>query len=235
MNGRDDEPSQAIKPDPTGATQSLVAQVLASIRELVEAKTAVTNARLEAADKASAAFREDLVRVPTTLDKALSEARTYNDVQFQHLKEHADSNFQFNIEKIKALTEVIVVFKQTVNERFQLGDIQTEKAARDVKSAVDAAFAAAKEAVGEQNKSNALSITKSETAFTKQIDQLADSVKSIVKNTDDKIGDIKERLLAIESRGQQSDQGWKSGLSVIAVLISLAGVVTSVAVVLIHR
>jgi hypothetical protein len=103
-----------------------------------------------------------------------------------------------------------------VNERFTQGDVQTEKAARDVKSALDAAFAAAKEAVGEQNKSNALSIAKSEVATTKQIDQLSENLRISVKNTDDKIDgiksnfddkytDLKDRVVAMDARGSVND------------------------------
>jgi hypothetical protein len=110
----------------------------------------------------------------------------------------------------------VAVLKTTVNERFTQGDVQTEKAARDVKSAVDAAFAAAKEAVGEQNKSNALSIAKSEVATTKQIDQLSENLRINVKNTDDKIDgiknnfddkytDLKDRVVAMEARGSIND------------------------------
>jgi len=64
--------------------------------------------------------------------------------------------------------------------------------------AVDAALQAAKEAVGEQNKSSALAIAKSETSTTKQIDQLVAQIASQTKNFDDKIGDVKERLTRIE-------------------------------------
>ena len=217
-------------PDPSAATVSLIKSSIDSVKDLITAKDEVVKARLDASDKAVALIGT----YPTAIDVAIENLRKLHDEKFAvaaesrnlivemihnkiakieevssekyvHLNEHTNSNFEFNGEKLKSLTQVIEVFKQTVNDRFQLGDIQTEKAARDVKSAVDAAFAAAKEAVGEQNKSNALSITKSETAFTKQIDQLADSVKSIVKNTDDKIGDIKERLLAIEGKTSVSD------------------------------
>jgi hypothetical protein len=185
-------------PDPTNATIALVKDSLNSFKEFVVQ-------RFESMDRAQSLFHEDLVRVPTVLDRALAEAKEQNSLLFTQATEHSDFHYKINDERLHALADTVTVFKQTVNERFQLGDIQTEKAARDVKSAVDAAFAAAKEAVGEQNKSNALSITKSETAFTKQIDQLAESVKQIVKNTDDKISDLKERLIASEGKSSVTD------------------------------
>ena len=61
-------------------------------------------------------------------------------------------------------------------DRFELVDRQTIKAAADVKSAVDAAFAAAAAGVSQQNEANFLASQKQELAFTKQIDQLTANV-----------------------------------------------------------
>jgi hypothetical protein len=143
--------------------------------------------------------------------------REFLESQIANVKELSD-------QKVQALTETVAVFKTAVNERFQLGDVQTEKAARDVKSAVDAAFAAAKEAVGEQNKSNALSIAKSELATTKQIDQIVENQRVSTKNTDDKIdtlksnsddkfADLKNRLVAMEARGSVMDPATAKAIS----------------------
>lgn len=111
-----------------------------------------------------------------------------------------------------------------INER----DVQTDKASRDVKSAVDAAFAAAKEAVGEQNKSNALSINKSEAATTKQIEGIFELVRTNTKGADDKISDIKDRLTTIEShsKGVGDGLGWIIGAG--GVIVAVVSVVVSI-------
>ena len=57
---------------------------------------------------------------------------------------------------------------KSIAVQFAERDIRTEQTSRDSKVAVDAALQAAKEAVGEQNKSSALAIAKSEAATTKQ-------------------------------------------------------------------
>ena len=88
-------------------------------------------------------------------------------------------------------------------------DVERDKASKDVKSAVDAAFAAAKEAVGEQNKSNAAANSKMEASFAKQI-----------STSDDKIDDLKARLGSIEGRGEGRGSVWDAVLG-IAVLLSL--------------
>lgn len=134
--------------------------------------------RMQGYDKAITLLEQFAARQPTTMD-----------VQHQvlALREVTDERF--------------IGIKTQLLER----DAQIEKASRDVKSAVDAAFAAAKEAVGEQDKSNALSITKSEGGFTKQIDGLIEIIKTTAKTVDDKIGDMKDRLTIIESKTSVSD------------------------------
>jgi hypothetical protein len=164
-------------PDPTTLTNELVAKAVAALREVVEV-------RLDAIDDRAKVSEENVRR---------------------HINVAIDS-----------LKESISVFKLAVDGRFVLGADQTDKAARDVKSAVDAAFAAAKEAVGEQNKSNALSIAKSEAATAKQIDQLAenvrlsdksagDKIEALRKTSDDKFADLKDRVVAMESRSAVAD------------------------------
>jgi hypothetical protein len=181
-------------PDPTTLTNELVSKAVAALREIIETRL---NAN----------------------DKAVKLLETRQELIPQQIKDEVAHLRQLHDEKFSAIIEAIDVFKDTVNGRFSLGDVQTDKAARDVKSAVDAAFAAAKEAVGEQNKSNALSITKSETAFTKQIDQLSESVRLVVKNTDDKIADLKDRLVAMEGRSSVADPATASAIAKLAEVV----------------
>lgn len=110
-------------------------------------------------------------------------------------------------------------------------DTTVERTSRDSKVAVDAAFAAAKEAVGEQNKSNALSIAKSEAAFTKQIDQIGGLISTIAKGVDDKIDDIKTRITTIETSKTVQTQGLSTmGTVVMGVLVGLSAVASVIAV-----
>lgn len=134
--------------------------------------------RLNGMDKALSLLQAFADRTPTTMD-----------VQHQ----------------VTALREVVMQKFDGINTQIVERDAATDKASKDVKSAVDAAFAAAKEAVGEQNKSNALSISKSEVGFTKQIDGILELIKTTSKGVDDKISDIKERITIIESRTSVSD------------------------------
>ena len=160
---------------------------------------------------------------PTTLtNEAVSKAvGALREV----LEEQIRGGLAVQDERVKALAETVRVFKETVSDRFDLGEVQTDKATRDVKSAVDAAFAAAKEAVSEQNKSNALSIAKSDTTFTKQIDQLIDVVKTNTKATDDKISDLKDRIVAMEGRGRGMTDTWGWIFGAVGMAVAVVAVV----------
>ena len=233
-------------PDPTIATAALIKVTTDALKESV-------TARFESMDRAQVLFHEDLTRVPTSLDKAIGTLREYVEARLErlvavddhstiqrgmliaHLNETIQGAQKLHEAKLSALADTVLVFKETVNGRFELGDVQTEKAAREVKSAVDAAFAASKEAVSEQNKSNALAIAKSEAGFTKNMDALADNVKSIVKNTDDKISDLKDRLVAIEGRKGGADANSQWIATIVGIMIGVGGVVIAAVTLIIHH
>jgi hypothetical protein len=248
--------SAKIVPDPSSLTLQRIAESVGALSEKLDY-------RILAIEKAVEVSHSDLVRVPTAVDRAvlqlreLLETRIHCDAEqgamardaitkhvntaLEQLNSLSASRNKGVEDRIDALTEALAVFKETVNGRFELGDVQTEKAARDVKSAVDAAFAAAKEAVGEQNKSNALSIAKSEVATTKQIDQLTENLRLSVKNTDDKIEamkktsddkftDIKDRLVAMEGRSR----GIGATGAVIVGAFSVVGVLVGMAAIILH-
>ena len=105
-------------------------------------------------------------------------------------------------------------------------DVRTEQSSKDSKVAVDAALQAAKEAVDQQNKSNALAIAKSETTFTKQIDQIGALIATLQKGLDDKIDDLKTRVQAVEStkKGGNEMMGFVIGALGITVAV-IAGIV----------
>jgi hypothetical protein len=96
-----------------------------------------------------------------------------------------------------------------IAERFELLDRQTTKSAIDVRTAMDAAFSAAG-AAGQ----------KQEAAFTKQIDQLTSNVQLIAKASDDKLTDLKDRIVAMEGRSSISDPNTAAALRDMANAIS---------------
>jgi HSP90 family molecular chaperone len=183
----------------------------------LEAATSALLARLDAIDKATDKFEAHIEKVPTDVDK-----------QVGHLKELTKETFRTVDERF---TGVALQFKER--------DTRSERESRDNKVAVDAAFAAQKEAASEQNKSNTLAIDKSEKATAETLNKQADLFKSTTDALDDKIVGNKDtlnkmdtRLTAIESRGvvvreAQVQNNWGTGtlIAIIATLISLAGLV----------
>ena len=86
----------------------------------------------------------------------------------------------------------------SIGIQFSERDARVQQAAYATKDQVETALNSAKEAAAEQNRSFALSTSKSETATTKQMDTLGAAVQTATRALDDKIGDMKDRLTRIE-------------------------------------
>lgn len=135
------------------------------------------------------------------MDKAIVLLQAFAD------RQPTTTSVAHSVEALKELMEEkFAGVKTRIDER----DIQNEKDARDVKSAVDSAFAAAKEAVGEQNKST-----------TKQIDGIYEAYRANTKTVDDKIGDIKDRLTMIESHSKGAGDMWGYVIGFVGVAVSV--------------
>lgn len=111
---------------------------------------------------------------------------------------------------------------RSIATQFLERDTRTEQTSRDSKVAVDAALQAAKEAVGEQNKSNAMAISKSEATFTKQIDQIGVLITTLQKGLDEKIDDVRGRLQILESTRKGASDLWGFLIGAFGVAIAIA-------------
>jgi hypothetical protein len=152
--------------------------------------------RLDGMDRAMALFQENITRVPTDVDK-----------QVGHLKALHEEKFL------------------SIEVQFRERDVRTEQTSRDSKVAVDAALQAAKEAVGEQNRSSALAIAKSETATVKQIDQQGLLIATATSGLNDKIDDLKARLTLMEGRGSGMLASWAVAVAVFGMLLGVGGLI----------
>jgi hypothetical protein len=192
------------RPDPTVLTTQQLLREMSTSREIVEAL--ITG------------IRETIETRLGGMDKAISLLQVVNDRLPEKINENVAQLRQLHEEKFRSIAV-----------QFMERDTRTEQTSRDSKVAVDAALQAAKEAVGEQNKSNALAIAKSEATFTKQIDQIGALISTMQKGTDDKIDDIKSRLQTIESTKQGQVEAKKSsydaGIYVIAVVGAIVGMI----------
>ena len=141
---------------------------------------------------------------------------------------------------VRHLQELHAERFNSIGTQFLERDTRAEQTSRDSKVAVDAALQAAKEAVGEQNKSSALAIAKSEAGTTKQIDQivvlintttksLSDLLTTTTTSLNDKIEDMKSRLTTIEGRSKASGDVWGYVVGAIGVFIAMAALAGLVA------
>lgn len=148
-------------------------------QDVVDARFDVLRERLNAIDKATTLFQETLTRVPTDTDKQVGNLRMLHNERFSSV-EH---------QMLEKFTSVALQFEER--------DKRGERESRDNKVAVDAAFAAQKEAASEQNKSNTLAISKSELATAETINKLEQLVSANIQALNDKVDDLKTSAAAL--------------------------------------
>ena len=166
--------------DPSFLSTQHLWREIAALKELMFA-------RLDAAQKAIDVAHDDLVRVPTDVQKQVGALKDLHSERFATIEEKIvaihglfKERDTLRDEKFSAVEKTFAGLGKTI-----------EASAASSKTAVDAALQAAKEAVG-----------KSEVATTKTIDQLGLIIQSGNKATDEKIDDVKDRLTRIESRAE---------------------------------
>ena len=142
----------------------------ALLREVAVLKEFIET-RIDGMDKANDLQRKDLDRFPNLVDEKIRTLQSVHDERFK-----------------------------SVATQFLERDTRSERESRDNKVAVDAAFAAQKEAAAKQDESNTKAINKSEKSTTETIAKLQDLVQARTDGLGDKIDDQKERLNSLESR-----------------------------------
>lgn len=184
------------KSDPTALTTALVWREVMHLKELFES-------RIGAVEQAIEIAHNDLVRVPTDVQRAVQTLKDLHGEKFT-----------------------------SVQTQFGERDTRGERESRDNKVAVDAALQAAKELVAQQNNSNSLAIAKSETGMTKQIDQITTLIQSGNKAVDDKFDDLKERITRIESSDEGSTKTKGDYRWIFGAVLGVAGLAFGVVIAL---
>lgn len=186
-------------PDPSLLTTQQLTREITSLREFFESQVDSINNRISSVIKIIDAN-------PAIVDAEISKLQQLQDEKFRSIVSQFDEKFR------------------SIAIQFSERDIRTEQTSRDSKVAVDAALQAAKEAVGEQNKSSALAIAKSEAATTKQIDQIGVIISTMANGLNDKIDDIKSRITIIEGRNIGGNNVVGYAITAVAVVISIIAV-----------
>lgn len=149
--------------------------------------------RIEAIEKTYETFKEDLNRVPTSLDREIKRLTELFDEKL--------ASTQANIITLRDFTQAM----------------------RDTnKMRLDAEFAAAKELTSSYNSANAAAVAKSEAALTKEIDSLKGLIGSTSKAFDTQIDNLTDRLNRSDGMFAGGKGAGAAALSVLTVVI-LAG------------
>jgi hypothetical protein len=148
----------------------------AYVDQSIRALRDVYNAERAARDEAVRILHDDMVRVPTLLDRAELNITT----------------------QLRSETESLADLTEQKFANVWLRFTELEKRSRDLDEAraiaLTAALNAAKEAVGEQNRSNTTAIEKSEKATNDKINQLEGTFNAANKATNERLDDVKSRL-----------------------------------------
>lgn len=182
-------------PDPTVLTTSQLLRVTGSLRDYIDGKMEVLETRLFAIDRATELLNETVNRVPTETQTAIGRIQDLMDEKFK-----------------------------SIEVQFRERDTRQERESRDNKVAVDAAFAAQKEAAAKQDESNAKAIDKSERATAETILKVQDLAKTQNDAMRDKYDELKDRINRADGKGEGRHDVWGfvfGGVGMLTAVITL--------------
>jgi hypothetical protein len=172
-------------PDPTELTDRAISRLEASLTQYINGQLSVRDERLAGIDEATKLRLRGVDEIPDQIS-----------------------------EKVGRLADVVLEKFKSVDKQFSERDTRQERESRDNKVAVDAAFAAQKEAASTQDVNNAKAIDKSETA-----------TKELLRTLDDRISDLKGRLDRGEGRTTGGIDARTLMMSVLGLLLIAASLV----------
>lgn len=202
-------------PDPTVLTTQAVDRAIGSYREVMEARLGGMDRATELVALSIAETRQGATEKITGLVGEIGRREV--------------AQREIIVAEIRRVSDVSSERFDAVRTQFNERDTRTEQAAQESRISLDAALAAAKEAVSEQNKANALAIGKSEDATKERLDALALLMTTSVKSLEDKIGDVKSRLDRGEGRtGGQDDSRDDRRVNVGQIMLALSVLIAAV-------
>lgn len=186
------------RPDPTAMTSKQLFVAIDGVKELLRAeihgRAELVDQRFLSMGEATQLLQRFFDHAPAIVDAKIGDLRILHEERFR-----------------------------SIATQFAERDTRTEQTSRDSKVAVDAALQAAKEAVGEQNRSSALAISKSDIATMKQIDQMGILIQSNVAGIGMSISDLKDRLTRIEGNAVGHKEATSGTLAIVGIGIGLIG------------
>ena len=195
-------------PDPTELTSRALTRIEKTIHDYIDAQVSIRDERLRGIDAATQLRLDTINHIPGRIDEKVAT--------------------------LSALTDERI---RSIGVQFVERDTRAEREARDNKVAVDAAFAAQKEAAAKQDEGNQKAIDKSEIATAEKIEKLAELFRTTVGGLSDKIEDVKDRVGRIESTkvgATENRTGLYAMLGIIASLLLVGVAIVGIVVGRLH-
>lgn len=193
--------------DPTALTTAAVLREVQNLEEKLSIRINgvenTINARLAAIDKATDVFKEDLTRVPTQLDRAMTASRGLTDEQFERIATRLDG-----MQKLK--TEQF----ESIQKQFGERDIRHAASENSAKDAIATSLAANKELMTEQAH-NTRTVT--------------DANQAQISDLKDRITRVEAVAIGQATQKQESQHGISTTAGVVMMVVGIIGLVVSIA------
>ncbi len=217
-------------PDPTILTTQALLREIAALKELVTTELECLRRTVDLADRR---IEDVMMHRFERVDIQLAERDKVSMVAADNASTAINAALQTAKDAVEAQNRLVLArldkSDSVSSERFDRIDVQfierdkrTEQLSLASSTAIAAALQAAKEAVGEQNRSSALAIAKSENSTTEALRQLQTLFQTASKGTDDKINDLKGRLDRGEGMHTGSGAVWGAVAVIITIIIAAA-------------
>lgn len=200
-------PDMIPRPDPSTLTTAAIDREMGYVqRELLRVQESFhselivrQNIREREAKSLEDLFNTRVDSIQKQFDSKIDSINAATDLRLQNLREIPD-----NIKEAVDHHEDLQLERfRGVAQQFAERDIRGQQAQVASADALAAALQAAKELVGAQGEASAAAAVKSETSFTKQIDQIAVLINTSGDAVDKRITELKERI----DRGEGNQTG----------------------------
>lgn len=200
-------------PDPSLLTTEQLRRELGALREVIET-------RLSGMDRATELIAGELERLTHEYSSRLDHQREDRDREMLALREAL-------MLMIKSVEAVMIEKFDAIDGRFRERDTRTEQEKLESRISLDAALAAAKEAVGAQNESNTLAINKSDASTKEKIDSLVVQISTSIESLNDKIIALSSRIDRSEGKSQGGAAIWAGVIAVVVVVVAVMGLIVN--------
>jgi hypothetical protein len=218
-------------PDPTTLTREAVDRVAAQWQRELEHTQALLETRLDGMDKATELRLGPIMAIPAQIGGAVHDLRELVRERFADADHQLEAQRAWLVGEISRVSDVAAERFAAIGTRFDERDERTRQAALESRISLDAALAAAKEAVGQQNESNTRAIQVAGEAVQKQIDALTVLMSSSIASLEIRIRELKERL----DKGEGTKQGGKETLAGVYALIGVLATIFAIGGILLAR